>query len=88
MIVAGGFQFQTRSRHAEAVRSLTEAKDAGPPSFTRLEMLVFSLQPITRTELSRFAGRYASRDVHRSHAIRYRGSGKSQLTHKQGEASR
>jgi chromosome segregation and condensation protein ScpB len=67
VFVAGGFQFRTRPRHAEALRSLAGTQDAGPPSFTRLEMLALSAiayqQPVTRAELSRLAGRDISRDV-------------------------
>jgi segregation and condensation protein B len=67
VFVAGGFQFRTRPRYAEALRSLAGAKDAGPPAFTRLEMLALSAiayqQPITRAELSRFVGHDVSRDV-------------------------
>ena len=65
--VAGGFQFRTRPRHAETLRRLAGAKDAGPPALTRLEMLALSAiayqQPVTRAELSRLAGRDISRDV-------------------------
>ncbi|RTL90161.1 MAG: SMC-Scp complex subunit ScpB [Hyphomicrobiales bacterium] len=65
--VAGGFQFRTRPRHAEALRALGEAKDAGPPAFTRLEMLALSgvayQQPVTRAELSRLLGCEISRDI-------------------------
>jgi segregation and condensation protein B len=67
VFVAGGFQFRTRPRHAETLRALIGAKDAGPPSFTRLEILALSAiayqQPITRAELSRLAGRDISRDI-------------------------
>ncbi|MGJ0393147.1 MAG: SMC-Scp complex subunit ScpB [Methylocystis sp.] len=67
VFVAGGFQFRTRPRHAEALRSLNEAKDAGPPAFTKLEMLALSAiayqQPVTRAALSRLAGHDISRDV-------------------------
>jgi segregation and condensation protein B len=69
--VGGGWQFRTRPRHAAALRALDGAKDgvkhAGPPEFTRLEMIALSgiayLQPITRAELSRLGGREISRDV-------------------------
>lgn len=65
--VAGGWQFRTRPRHAAALRALDCAKHAGAPAFTRLEMIALSaiayLQPVTRAELSRFAGREVSRDV-------------------------
>ncbi|MDJ0450877.1 MULTISPECIES: SMC-Scp complex subunit ScpB [Methylocystis] len=67
VFVAGGWQFRTRPRHAEALRSLNETKDAGPPAFTKLEMLALSAiayqQPVTRAELSRLAGHDISRDV-------------------------
>lgn len=67
VFVAGGFQFRTRPRHAEALRSLAGTKDAGPPSFTKLEMLALSAiayqQPVTRAELSRLAGHDISRDI-------------------------
>ena len=67
VFVAGGFQFRTRPRHAETLRALAGAKDAGPPSFTKLEMLALSAiayqQPVTRAELSRLAGHDISRDI-------------------------
>jgi segregation and condensation protein B len=67
VLVAGGYQFRTRPRHAEALRSLAGTKDAGPPSFTKLEMLALAAiayqQPITRAELSRLAGHDISRDI-------------------------
>ena len=67
VFVAGGYQFRTRPRHAETLRALAGTKDAGPPSFTRLEMLALSAiayqQPITRAELSRLVGHDISRDI-------------------------
>jgi segregation and condensation protein B len=67
VFVAGGWQFRTRPRHAETLRALAGAKDAGPPSFTKLEMLALSAiayqQPVTRAELSRLAGHDISRDI-------------------------
>ncbi|GLI95601.1 SMC-Scp complex subunit ScpB [Methylocystis echinoides] len=67
VFVAGGYQFRTRPRHAETLRALAGTKDAGPPSFTRLEMLALSAiayqQPVTRGELSRLAGHDISRDI-------------------------
>ena len=67
VFVAGGYQFRTRPRHAETLRALAGTKDAGPPSFTRLEMLALSAiayqQPVTRAELSRLAGHDISRDI-------------------------
>jgi chromosome segregation and condensation protein ScpB len=67
VFVAGGYQFRTRPRHAEALRSLAGTKDAGPPSFTKLEMLALAAiayqQPVTRAELSRLASHDISRDI-------------------------
>jgi segregation and condensation protein B len=67
VFVAGGYQFRTRPRHAETLRALAGTKDAGPPSFTRLEMLALSAiayqQPITRAALSRLVGHDISRDI-------------------------
>jgi chromosome segregation and condensation protein ScpB len=67
VFVAGGWQFRTRPRHAETLRALAGTKDAGPPSFTKLEMLALSAiayqQPVTRAELSRLAGHNISRDI-------------------------
>lgn len=67
VFVAGGYQFRTRPRHAEALRSLAGTKDAGPPAFTRLEMLALAAiayqQPVTRADLSRLAGHDISRDI-------------------------
>ncbi|MEK8121987.1 SMC-Scp complex subunit ScpB [Methylocystis sp. IM4] len=67
VFVAGGYQFRTRPRHAETLRALAGTKDAGPPSFTRLEMLALSAiayqQPVTRAELSRLVGHDISRDI-------------------------
>lgn len=67
VFVAGGWQFHTRPRHAEALRALDDAKNAGPPSFTKLEMLALSAiayqQPATRAALSRLAGHDISRDI-------------------------
>jgi segregation and condensation protein B len=67
VFVAGGWKFRTRPRHADTLRSLAGTKAAGPPSFTKLEMLALSAiayqQPITRAELSRLAGHDISRDI-------------------------
>jgi chromosome segregation and condensation protein ScpB len=65
VFVAGGYQFRTRL--AGTLRALAGTKNAGPPSFTRLEMLALSAiayqQPVTRAELSRLAGHDISRDI-------------------------
>ena len=67
VFVAGGCQFRTRPRHAETLRALAGAKDAGPPSFTKLETPALSAiayqQPVTRAALSRLAGPDISRDI-------------------------
>lgn len=64
--VAGEFQLRTRVEVAEAVRASGVAKTAGP-SLSRYEMTVLAaiayFQPITRTELGRFAERKVSRDT-------------------------
>lgn len=67
VFVAGGFQFRTRPRHAETLRALVGTRNAGPPSFTKLEMLALSAiayqQPVTRAGLSRLVGHDISRDI-------------------------
>lgn len=67
VFVAGGFQFRTRPRHAETLRGLAGTRNAGPPSFTKLEMLALSAiayqQPVTRAGLSRLVGHDISRDI-------------------------
>jgi segregation and condensation protein B len=67
VFVAGGWQFRTRPRHAETLRALAGTSDAGPPSFTKLEMLALAAiayqQLVTRAELSRLAGHDISRDI-------------------------
>ena len=66
--VAGGYQLRTKARYADAIRFLNNgARDAGPPELTPTELLTVTaiayLQPATRAELSRLAGREISRDV-------------------------
>lgn len=68
VLVAGGYQLRTRPRYADAIRALNNgARDAGPPELTPNESFVVTaiayLQPATRAELSRLAGREISRDV-------------------------
>ena len=68
VLVAGGYQLRTKARYADAIRVLSNgARDAGPPELTPTESLVVTaiayLQPATRAELSRLAGREISRDV-------------------------
>jgi segregation and condensation protein B len=66
--VAGGYQLRTKARYADAIRVLNNgARDAGPPPLTPTELLAVTaiayLQPATRADLSRLAGREISRDV-------------------------
>jgi chromosome segregation and condensation protein ScpB len=69
VFVAGGGQFRTRPRFANAVRAANsgDLRDAGAPELTPTEILAVTaityLQPATRAELSRLAGREISRDV-------------------------
>jgi len=66
--VAGDYQLRTKARYGDAIRFLNNgARDAGPPELTPTELLTVTaiayLQPATRAELSRLAGREISRDV-------------------------
>jgi chromosome segregation and condensation protein ScpB len=67
VFVAGGWQFRTRPRFAGAIRAAGARRDAGAPELTPTELLALTaiayLQPVTRAELSRLAGREISRDV-------------------------
>jgi segregation and condensation protein B len=66
--VAGGYQLRAKVRYADAIRFLNNgARDVGPPELTPNGSFVVTaiayLQPATRAELSRLAGREISRDV-------------------------
>ena len=66
--VAGGWQLRTRPRYAGAIRALgTGAADGGWAELTPTELVTVTaiayLQPATRAELSRLAGKEISRDV-------------------------
>ena len=69
MFVAGGYQLRTRTRFADAIRAagLGALRDAGLPELTPTELLAVTaiayLQPATRAEISRLAGKEISRDV-------------------------
>ena len=69
VFVAGGYQLRTKPRFSEAIRAVSsgDLRDAGAPELTPTELLVVTaiayLQPATRAELSRLAGREISRDV-------------------------
>ena len=69
VFVAGGCQFRTRPRFADAIRAASsgDLRDAGAPELTPTELLAVTaiayLQPATRAELSRLAGKEISRDV-------------------------
>jgi chromosome segregation and condensation protein ScpB len=69
VFVAGGWQFRTRPRFANAIRAAGAGalRDAGAPELAPTEILAVTaiayLQPATRAEISRLAGRDISRDV-------------------------
>jgi chromosome segregation and condensation protein ScpB len=69
VFVAGGYQLRTKPRFAGAIRAATAdgLRDAGAPELTPTELLVVTalayLQPATRGEISRLAGKEISRDV-------------------------
>jgi len=69
VFVAGGYQLRTKARFAGAIRaaSVGALRDAGVPELTPTELLAITaiayLQPATRAEISRLAGREISRDV-------------------------
>ncbi|WP_273692364.1 SMC-Scp complex subunit ScpB [Ketogulonicigenium vulgare] len=63
---AGGWQFQTKTRYADAIRAARGVPDDERP-FTPTEALVLTLiaylQPITRAEISKAVGREVGRDL-------------------------
>lgn len=67
--VAGGWQLRTRPHYAAAIRAANHGapRPAGAPELTPLELLALSaiayLQPATRADISRHAGKDVSRDV-------------------------
>jgi segregation and condensation protein B len=69
VFVAGGYQLRTKPRFSDAIRAAGsgELRDAGAPELTPTELLAVTaiayLQPATRAELSRLAGKEISRDV-------------------------
>ncbi len=69
VFVAGGYQLRTKPRFSAAIRAANagELRDAGAPELTPTELLAVTaiayLQPATRAELSRLAGKEISRDV-------------------------
>jgi chromosome segregation and condensation protein ScpB len=69
VFVAGGYQLRTRPRFSAAIRAANagELRDAGLPELTPTELLAVTaiayLQPATRAEISRLAGKEVSRDV-------------------------
>jgi chromosome segregation and condensation protein ScpB len=69
VFVAGGYQLRTKPRFAGAIRAATagELRDAGLPELTPTELLAVTaiayLQPATRADVSRLAGREINRDV-------------------------
>ena len=69
VFVAGGYQLRTKPRFAGAVRAANAGtlRDAGLPELTPTELLAVTaiayLQPATRADVSRLAGKEISRDV-------------------------
>jgi chromosome segregation and condensation protein ScpB len=69
VFVAGGWQFRTRPRFSGAIRAASsgDLREAGAPELTPTELLAVTaiayLQPATRAEISRLAGKEISRDV-------------------------
>ncbi|MGJ0427326.1 SMC-Scp complex subunit ScpB [Methylocystis sp.] len=69
VFVAGGYQLRTKPRFAPAIRAVSgeDLRDASAPELTPTEILavmaIAYLQPATRSDLSRLAGREISRDV-------------------------
>jgi segregation and condensation protein B len=69
VFIAGGYQLRTKTRFATAIRAVGAEgmRDAGAPELTPTELLAVTviayLQPATRGEISRLAGREISRDV-------------------------
>ena len=69
VFVAGGYQLRTKPRFATAIRATGAdgLRDAGAPELTPTELLAVTaiayLQPATRAEISRLAGKEISRDV-------------------------
>jgi len=69
VFVAGGYQLRTKPRFADAIRAANAGslRDAGLPELTPTELLAVTaiayLQPATRAQISRLAGRDISRDV-------------------------
>jgi len=67
--VAGGWQLRTKPRFAGAIRAANGGTlcDAGAPELTPAELLAVTaiayLQPVTRGEASKLAGKEISRDV-------------------------
>lgn len=64
--VAGGWQHRTRSRFADAIRSVTGSEQQGR-SLSQADLLVLAIvayhQPITRGEISKIIGKEISRDM-------------------------
>ena len=65
--VAGGYAFRTKTRFARAIHAVHPARAGDIAELTRTETFALTaiayLQPVTRGEISRLAGREISRDV-------------------------
>lgn len=75
VFVAGGWQMRTRSHYAEAIRAANDGatRAAGAPELTPTELLTLSaianLQPATRAEVSRMAGKEVIQGVEKRLAV-------------------
>jgi chromosome segregation and condensation protein ScpB len=69
VFVAGGYQLRTKPRFSAAIRAASSGnlRNAGAPELTPTELLAATaiayLQPATRAEISRLAGKEIARDV-------------------------
>ncbi len=69
VFVAGGYQLRTKPRFADAIRAANTGalRDAGIPELTPIELMAVTtiayLQPVTRAQISRLAGKEISGDV-------------------------
>ncbi|MDQ7774944.1 MAG: SMC-Scp complex subunit ScpB [Paracoccus aminovorans] len=64
--VAGGWQFRTRARHADAIRAARGERDARrdlTPNEALVLTVIAYLQPVTRGAISRLSGREISREL-------------------------
>ena len=67
VVVAGGWQYRTRSRFAVSIRASQASTRGGAPALSDFEAMVLMaiayFQPITRDDLSKIFGKEVSRDT-------------------------